>query len=203
MATKQVFPTKANLIAIKKSHKLAELGHDLMARKRNILIHEMMTLLDDVKKLRDEISVTYKKAYQALQEANITLGFVNDIARAIPTDNGLDISFKSVMGVEIPKVSYERTKLKLKYGIASTNTKFDYAFRNFQKVRDLTILLAEVDNSVYRLANAIRRARKRENALENIVIPEFKQQIKYITDTLEEKDREDFSRKKLIKKLKT
>ncbi len=200
MAHKQIFPTKGNLISIKKSSDLAKLGYDLMSRKRNILIREMMSLLDDVNKLRDEISITYKKAYQALQEANITLGFVNDIARAIPIDNGLDISFRSVMGVEIPKIHYEKTKIKLKYGIAMTNTKFDYAFRMFQKVRDLTILLAEVDNSVFRLANAIRKVTKRENALENIVIPEFDYQIKFISDTLEEKEREDLTRKKLIKR---
>jgi len=199
MAHKQIFPTKGNLIAIKKSNSLAQLGHDLMSRKRNILIREMMLLLDDVNQLRDEISVTYKKAYQALQEANITLGFVNDIARAIPIDNGLELSFKSVMGVEIPKVHYVKQEIKLKYGIAVTNTKFDYAFKMFQKVRDLTILLAEIDNSVFRLADSIRKASKRENALKNIVMPEFNYQIKYISETLEEKDREDLTRKKLIK----
>lgn len=202
MAHNQIFPTKGNLLAIKKSNQLATLGSDLMARKRNILIREMMLLLDDVKTLRNEISLVYKKAYQALQEANITLGFINDIARAIPIDNGLDISFKSVMGVEIPKVHYEKTQIKLKYGIALTNTKFDYAFKMFQKVRDLTILLAEVDNSVFRLADATRKASKRENALKNIVIPEFEYQIKFISDTLEEKEREDLTRKKLIKKFK-
>lgn len=202
MAHKQIFPTKGNLIAVKKSNDLANLGADLMARKRNILIREMMILIDDVKTLRDEISQTYKKAYQALQEANITLGFINDIARAIPIDNGLDLSFRSIMGVEIPKVHYVKTKIKLKYGITITNTKFDYAFRMFQKVRDLTILLAEIDNSVFRLANAIRKASKRENALKNIVIPEFDFQVKFISETLEEKEREDLTRMKLIKKKK-
>lgn len=202
MAAKQVFPTKGNLISIKKTNSLAHLGYDLMDRKRNILIREMMTLIDDVRKLRDEISSTFKKAYFALQDANITLGIVSDIARAIPIDNGLSITYRSVMGVEIPKLSYAKEDIQLKYGFQYTNTKFDYAYKNFLKVRDLTILLAEIDNSVYRLANAIRKARKRANALKNVVIPEFEKNIKYITEALEEKDREEFSRKKLIKKSK-
>ncbi len=199
MANKQVFPTKGNLISFKKSLDLAEKGYELMDKKRNILIREMMSLLDDVRELRDKISSTYKKAYQALQEANITLGVVNDIARAISIDNGLEVTYRSVMGVEIPKVSHEKQEIRLKYGIENTNTKFDYAYRKFREVLDMTVKLAEIDNSVYRLANAIRKAQKRANALDNIVIPDFKSNIKYITDALEEKDREEFSRKKVIK----
>lgn len=199
MANKQVFPTKGNLMAIKKSHALAKTGYELMSRKRNILIREMMTLIDDVKKLRNEVSETFEKAYYALQEANITLGIVNDIAKEIPVDDNLEITYRSVMGVEIPKVTHHKTDIKLKYGIASTNTKFDYAFNNFHKARDLTVLLVEVDNSVYRLANAIRKATKRENALKNIVIPNYEKNIKFITETLEEKEREEFTRMKIIK----
>ena len=88
----------------------------------------------------------------------------------------------------------------IKYGISATNTKFDIAYRTFRKVRDLTVLLAELDNSLYRLADAIRKSRKRANALKNIVIPNYQDKIKFISETLEEKDREDFSRKKLMKK---
>lgn len=199
MPDKQVFPTKGNLLALQKSTKLAKLGYNLMDRKRNILIREMMDILDSVKNLREEITSTYQKAYLALQEANITLGLVEDITKAIPIDNGLDITYRSVMGVEIPKVLYQKEEVKIQYGISSTNTKFDYAYKLFQKARDLTIQLAEIDNSLYKLANAIRKARKRANALQNIVIPDYQDKIKYISETLEEKEREEFTRRKIIK----
>ncbi len=199
MPIQQVFPTKGNLLALNKSVKLAQLGYDLMDRKRNILIREMMTLLDRVKEVRDEISDTYRKAYFALQEANITLGVVNEIAKAIPIDNGLEVTYRSIMGVEIPKFIYQEEEVQIRYGISSTNTKFDYAYKNFLKVRDLTIVLAEVDNSLYKLANAIRKARKRANALKNVVIPDYKDKIKFISETLEEREREDFARRKIIK----
>ncbi len=199
MPEKQVFPTKGNLLALNKSVKLARLGYDLMDRKRNILIREMMSQLSKVKNLREEITETYKKAYFALQEANITLGVVNDIAKAIPIDDGLDITYRSVMGVEIPEVIYKKEEVKIKYGISSTNTKFDFAYKLFQRVRDLTIVLAELDNSLYKLANAIRKARKRANALKNIVIPDYQEKIKFISETLEEREREEFTRRKIIK----
>lgn len=199
MANKQVFPTKGNLLALKKSIKLAQLGYELMDKKRNILIREMMEQINKVRSLREEVASIFNKAYFTLQEANITLGVIDDIAKAIPIDNHLDITYRSVMGVEIPKVLYDHEKIRLRYGISNTNTKFDYAYKSFLKVRDLILVLAEVDNSLYRLADAIRKSRKRANALKNIVIPDYQAKIKFISDTLEEREREEFSRRKIIK----
>lgn len=195
----QVFPTKGNLMALQKSYDLAKKGYELMDRKRNILIREMMTMLEDVRVVRNELSDTYQKAYQALQEANITLGIVSDIAKSIPLDQNVSVSYRSVMGVEIPEVSHFFEHVKITYGIGHTNTKFDFAYKSFLKVRELTVKLAEIDNATYRLANAIRRSQKRANALQNIVIPRFEADIKFITEALEEKEREAFTRQKVIK----
>ena len=85
------------------------------------------------------------------------------------------------------------------YGLESTNSRIDEAYLQFQKIKELTMALAEVDNSVYRLANAISKTQKRANALKNIVIPRYREQIRNISDQLEEKDREEFSRMKVIK----
>ncbi|NLB19361.1 MAG: V-type ATP synthase subunit D [Clostridium sp.] len=199
MAKKQVFPTKGNLMAIKKSNALAKVGYDLMDRKRNILIREIMSHLDEVNMLRDQIETTFSKAYMALQEANTTLGIITDLTEAVPIDNGISITYKSVMGVDIPVVHYEKAPIRLTYGMERANTKFDYAYKQFYKVKELTVVLAEIENSVYRLANAIRKSQKRANALKNIVIPEFEGNIKYITEALEEKEREEFTRQKVIK----
>ena len=187
----QVAPTKGNLIATKKSLSLASLGYDLMDRKRNILIREMMEQVENVKMLRDEITKTYAVAYYALQEANMSLGLITDIVDAIPVDNGLQVSYRSVMGVELPKIHYEKQPMELTYGLERANSKLDYAYRCFAKVKEMTIVLAEVENSVYRLANTIRKTQKRANALKNIVIPDFKLTVKNISDALEEKEREE------------
>lgn len=195
----QVAPTKGNLIATKKSLSLASLGYDLMDRKRNILIREMMEQVENVKMLRDEITKTYAVAYYALQEANMSLGLITDIVDSIPIDTGLHVSYRSVMGVELPKISYEKQPMELTYGLERANSKLDYAYRCFAKVKEMTVVLAEVENSVYRLANSIRKTQKRANALKNIVIPDFKLTVKNISDALEEKEREEFSRQKVIK----
>lgn len=198
----KVVPTKGNLIAMKKSLQLANLGYNLMDQKRNVLIKEMMTLLDDVKVIRDQITSSYQEAYDALQEANISMGLITDIVNSTPEDYGISIAYRSVMGVEIPKVAYDKQELKMTYDIERSNSKVDYAYNCFYNVKQLTILLAEVENSVYRLANTIRKTQKRANALRNISIPRFESTIKVISEALEEKEREEFTRQKVIKEMK-
>lgn len=194
-----VTPTKGSLMAIQKSLSLSTLGFELLDRKRNILIREMLLLIDKVKSLRGEISSTYREAYEALQEANVTLGMVQETAMAVPVDDGVTITYRSVMGVEIPNVRLAESEIRMCYGLDRTNSRLDYAYVCFQKAKRVTALLAEVENSVYRLANAIRKTQRRANALENIVIPRYEETAKFITDALEEKDREEFSRLKVIK----
>lgn len=201
MAVK-VFPTKANLMNAKKSLELAKLGYDLMDRKRNILIREMMLLIDKAGEVQQKIDSTYSQAYAALQRANITLGMCEEFSGATPIDDGLKIDYRSVMGVELPTVQLEDSKLDLRYGWSDTNSQLDEAYLKFDEVKKLTARLAEVESSVYKLANAIKKTQKRANALSNIIIPQFQETIKYITEALEEKEREDFSRLKVIKKQK-
>lgn len=196
----QAVPTKGNLIAFKKSLGLARNGYELLDKKRNILVREMMTLIDRATEIQDKIDVTYSKAYLALQRANITMGFIDDIALSVPEEDSLQLSYRSVMGVEVPIVTIDKEEsLGLYYGLQSTNTPIDEAYACFREVKLLTAELAEVENSVYRLADAIKKTQKRANALKNIMIPRFEEGVKFISDALEEKDREEFSRMKVIK----
>ena len=198
-----IFPTKGNLINAKKSLELSKIGYDLMDKKRNILIREMMSLIGEASKLRDEINQTYKSAYSALQNANITLGICQNIASSVPVDDGISISYRSVMGVDIPLVNLKRSEPKLFYGFTKTNSQLDNAYMFFDKVKRITITLATIENSIYRLAVSITKTQRRANALKNIMIPRFTQTVKYISDALEEKEREEFSRQKVIKNQKT
>lgn len=194
-----VFPTKGNLISTKKSLSLAKLGFDLMDRKRNILVREMMTLIDTATSIRGEIETTFAEAYLALQKANITLGVSENIAGGIEIETGVHITYRSVMGVEIPKVKLETSLPSNNYGFSSTNSQLDLAYIKFEKAKQISVVLAEVENSVYRLANAIKTTQRRANALKNINIPQFEDTVKFITNALEEKEREEFSRLKVIK----
>lgn len=123
--------------------------------------------------------------------------------RRCPVENGLSLSSRSVMGVEIPIVKLDPQPVELNYGFVSSSALVDEAYIRFDEVKKLTAELAEVENSVYRLATAVNKTQKRANALKNIIIPRLTSTVKYITDSLEEKEREDFSRLKVIKAQKT
>ena len=199
----QTVPTKGNLLAAKKSLALSKNGFELLDRKRNILIREMMGLMGRASNIQNKIDDTYAQAYQALQMANITLGICSELSKTVPLDNSLNVAYRSVMGVEIPMISIgEPSDMLVPYGLNSTNIMMARAFLKFNEVKQLTAELAEVENSVYRLADAIKKTQKRANALKNIMIPRFEETVKFITDSLEEKEREEFSRLKIIKRQK-
>lgn len=198
-----VVPTKGNLISLKKSYELSKVGFELMDKKRNILIKELMALIKKASEVQNKIDFTYNQAYKALQKANITLGICKEISETVPIDNSLKVSYRSVMGVEIPIVSIDETqKLDFPFGIYTSDSMLDEAYNKFIEVKKLNANLSEIENSIYRLADTISKTQKRANSLKNIVIPNFQRNIKYISDALDEKDREDFSRLKVIKKIK-
>ena len=195
-----VAPTKSNLIKGRASLELSKTGYELLDKKRNVLIREMMELVEKAKEIQDHIYGTIEEAYGALQTVNITMGIkdVEDIAHSIPVDEDFKILLKSVMGVDIPIIKYKESTSAPSYTFHNTNPALDQAVAKFTQVRYMIYTLTEVENSVYKLAKEIQKTLKRANALEYIQIPRYKQQVKYIQEVLEEKEREDFFRLKMI-----
>ena len=195
-----VLPTKGNLMATKRSRALAQTGYELMDRKRNILVREMMNLMDDASRIQKEIDTVFQDAYAALAQANIRLGICDKIAEAVEIDDTVEMRWRSVMGVELPHIPDRAPAPRPEYGFAFTSSALDEACLKFRKVKELTREMAEIETSIYRLAQAIKKTQKRANALQNIVIPGFDHTIRVITEALEEKEREEFVRLKVIKK---
>ena len=195
-----VFATKGNLISTQRSLALAKTGYELMDKKRNILIREMMLLVDKATSIQSEIDKVFSEAYASLIEANLSSGVIQSIAEAVPVENGVRIRTKSVMGVEVPLVTLEEKREEtVPYGLMETDAALDNAYSKFERVRELCVTLSEIENSVYRLAIAIKKTQRRANSLKNIVIPRQEATVKFIVNTLEEKEREEFSRMKIIK----
>lgn len=195
-----ILPTKSNLIAAKRSRSLAATGFSLMDRKRSILMREIMNLIDKAESLQTQIDTVFTEAYSALRTANIDLGTCDQVAESVTPDTDITIRHRSVMGVEIPSVHTEKKPLTLPYGFIDTSSTLDEAYISFNKVKELIRDLAETENTIYRLAYSIKKTQKRSNALKNIVIPSFDHTIKEITESLEEKEREEFARLKVIKR---
>lgn len=199
-----LFPTKGNLMISKSRLALSKQGYELLDKKRNILVREMMLLIDQAKELQDQIGKTFSDAYDALQNANITLGIntVEQISKAIELEDDIRISVRSIMGVEIPIVQMDDVELKPQFGFTRTNISLDKAYEKFHKVKQMSLMLAEIENAIYRLAINVKRTQKRANALQNVMIPKYEVLTKSIVNALEEKEREEFTRLKMIKSFK-
>jgi V/A-type H+-transporting ATPase subunit D len=198
-----LFPTKGNLMLAKRTLRLAKQGYTLLDKKRNVLIREMMELIASAKEIQSQINETFSGAYHALQVANVMFGInrVGRIGYAIPVEEGIKINFRSVMGVELP-IIYDETDESGQYGYGffRTGCALDEAYKKFEGVKQLTLKLAEVESSVYRLAVNIKKTQKRANALKNIMIPRYEAITSMIQEVIEEKEREEFTRLKVIKR---
>lgn len=196
------FPTKGNLMLAKNSLALAHQGYDLMDKKRNILLKELMGLIDEAKDIQEEIDSTFTRAYACLQRANIEHGIsmVQQLAFTVPIEDSIRIQTRSIMGTEIPYVKYDAKQNDLTYSFSTTYESIDIVREAFRDVKELTIKLSMVENAAYRLAMNIRKTQKRANALKNITIPTYTALVKDISNALEEKEREEFTRLKVIKR---
>lgn len=200
----RTFPTKGNLILAKNSLALANQGYELMDKKRNILIRKLMELIDQAKDIQEQIDSTFTHAYKCLQHANIEHGIslVSQLAYTVPIEDSIKIKSRSIMGTEIPLVDYTPDENQPTYSFSTTDESIDRAREAFRKVKELTIKLSMIENAAYRLATNIKKTQKRANALKNITIPTYTTLVSSISNALEEKEREEFTRLKVIKQRK-
>ena len=198
-------PTKGNLMAAKNTLRLSKRGYEMLDKKRNILVREMMTLIEEAKDVEAQIERTFTDAYRALEYANLIMGVsnVSDLAHSAVFEDSVSVDLRSVMGVEIPVVNIREEGKRPIYGFYGTSSALDEACAKFSQVKHLTVKLTEIENAIYRLAINIKKTLKRANALENITIPTYEKLSKEIQTALEEKDREEHSRLKIIKKAKS
>lgn len=198
------FPTKGNLMRARQTLKTSQMGYELLDKKRNVLIRELFELNDRAAEIQKEIETTFAEAYYALEEANIGMGLENvrTLSFGMPVEASVRVKARSIMGVEIPLLDYDEPPHAPNYGFMNTTVALDDAVRKFMQVKYLTIRLSSVENAAYRLAETIRKTQKRASALKNITIPKYEALTKLIAETLEEKDRDEFTRLKVIKKKK-
>jgi V/A-type H+-transporting ATPase subunit D len=204
MSSENVSPTRINLIQTKKTLRLAISGRDVLERKRDILIRELRNSVYEAERIREELSEALAKAYQGLKEANMAKGSetIANVALGSSLEADFLLDFRSIMGVIVPIVEFQ-SKLDVKpdYGFANTSAELDKAFEQFYSVLKLIADLAKVEGTTFQIAYDVRRTQRRVNALNHVVIPMYTNITKRIELVLEEKEREEFVRTKLIKRL--
>ena len=196
-------PTRKNLLLAKNRLALAQKGYDLLDKKRKVLVNELAavkTQTDETYKVTQE---AIHKAHRALNIAHTEMGRgrIMDICSRTPKNTPVKITFRSIMGVDLPTVNIENAFSTIFYELHETTVSLDEAVLAWKEALRHIIAWAAVENTVHRLKLHIKKTQKRANALGNITIPMYEARIKYIQERLEERERDELARLKLAKKL--
>jgi len=197
-------PTRMELLKLKDREKLAVKGHSLLKEKRDALIKEFFDILDRVKGARDNVEETLSSAYDNLTAAQVVMGdlAVQKSALSVKESVDVDIDSRSIMGVVVPVMDStieKRSLIDRGYSFADTSVRLDEAAKKFEEAIALIMELGEIEKTIYLLAAEIESTKRRVNALEHIMIPKLQNTVKSIEMRLEEMERENFVRLKMIK----
>ena len=200
-----VKPTRMELLSIRKKLTLAEKGHNLLEQKRDSLVERFFSVIDKRNDLVNELEDLFKEAFQSLIQAQMILGEkqVERIARLSPHAGELEFTEDNIMGVKIPKMDDQSFTIPKEpsYGMSESCAKLDDSQQQFRTVMQKLLMLADLEGGIKSLAVEIEKTKRRVNVLENNLIPKLKATQKYIEMQLEEREREDFFRRKRIKAL--
>lgn len=201
----KVSTTRAELLIHKEQILLARQGHDLLEKKRTVLVKEFMRTVSTVTKHADVLQQTAVKASRSLARAEAIAGAeaVRSASLAARGQLSLGMRIVNVMGVKIPQFSQTgigRSILGRGYAIGGTSVSVDEAAASFEDEIEAILQLAESELRLTRLSREIQRTSRRLNALEHYLIPQLESEQKYIQMALDERERSDHFRMKLIKR---
>lgn len=197
-----VAATRMKLLELRGKSKLAQHGHDLLKEKMDALIIEFYDVLNEVKEAQSQTSDVIEKAHKSLRMASLSMGThkLRNLGLNAPATLSLRTSTRNIMGVKAPRLELEeRVVDKPFYDAETTTVAFDVAITNFRKSMSAVVNLAEKIATMQKLAYEINTTKRRVNALNHIIIPRLNNTATFIELTLEEDDRETFSRLKFIK----
>ncbi|MBI2954982.1 MAG: V-type ATP synthase subunit D [Chloroflexi bacterium] len=203
MPQNNVPPTRAVLLQTRRDLAFAREAHDLLDRKRQALIAHVWSMMQHAEGLERRLEEQLVVAYEGFGRARMSMGVerVEWVALSTAKATRVDITERSIMGVQVPTVKVEPRELHLEYSLSGTTASIDRAVEAFGEVLSLVCRVAETETTVWRLTREIRKTQRRVNALANILIPNYESIIAQVEVALEEKEREDFYRAKAVKRL--
>ena len=197
-----VTATKIELFKYKRSSQVATMVQKILDDKRKVLLKNIEEMITEAQKTRGGIWDPLQDIYQSVNESYLSLGVatVDSVAQSTPGVMEVDSDVKRVVDVTIPVLSVtEKDTKSIPYGFADTNASIDRGAKLIKDLLPKICKAAEYEKSIFSLAKALEKTQKLLNALENVIIPQYKQRVRFILATLEEREREEFARLKKVK----
>lgn len=194
-------PTKANLMKAKSQLELINEGYDILDKKRKALIGQYNAKINQRNELNSIVNSSIKDVKKNIKKAIVTTGEdrLKSIALSVPIDNSISLKEKKFMQTRIFEIDFDEKKLDLSYSLNLTNSLFDEALISLNDVKDKVYKLAELDTTIKNLDTEIKKTSKKVNSLEKVQIPNYQSIIKSISSQIEEREREEFSKTKMVK----
>lgn len=199
----KALPTKIEFLRIQRSLSVSRAVYKILEDKREILLRRLDEIIGEASKARNELWEPLSEAYQALYNAYLKIGplAVDTAAATIPTSIEVTYTTRRVVDVDVPSVEIDELNVGCCYGFADTNSDLDIATMTIRKTLPIIFKAAETETAIFRLANELRKTQRLLNALEYIVIPNYEESLRFISSTLEQREREEFVRLKHVKKM--
>jgi V/A-type H+-transporting ATPase subunit D len=197
-----VAATKIELLKYKRSSQVATMVQKILDDKRKVLLRNIEEMITEANKARGGIWEPLQDVYKSVNNAYLSLGTttVDSVAQSTPAVMEVDTKIKRIVDVSIPTLNVtEKDTKSMPYGFADTNSSIDRAAKQIKALLPKICKAAEYENSIFALAKALEKTQKLLNALENVIIPQYRLRIKFILSTLEEREREEFVRLKKVK----
>lgn len=197
-------PTRMELLSTRRKRILAEKGHKLLGEKRDALVVQFFDIIKRRKELRSEVRSSIEGAQDHIQDAMAVLGYetIRSYTQGIEPYPAPRITMLNIMGVRVPIIEGRDPEDKdMPWSLGSTPQALDDSMEAYRAAIRSLLRLAEVDSAMERIAVEIEKTKRRVNALEHIFIPRLRNTERYITMQLQEREREDFFRRKRIKAL--
>ena len=192
-------PTKANLMKAKNQLSLIKEGYDILDKKRKALIGQYNAKINQRNELNKVVNSYIKVVKKNIKKAIVTTGEdrLKSIALSVPLDESITLKEKKFMQTKIFEINFDEKKLDLSYSLNLTNSLFDEALLSLNDLREKKF--EELDTTIKNLDTEIKKTSKKVNSLEKVQIPNYEAIIKLISGQIEEREREEFSKTKIIK----
>jgi len=199
----KVSPTRMNLLSRKSQKNLASEGVELLKHKREVLLSKFMDLVKPLMDKHDRLHKEMVQAFHCLNTARAIDGWGELKSAALLWDKKvtIQISKETNWGVEIPKIEFvEGLGTHFSESHSHSVSLRIYETRDrFEKILKLIFEIAPIEAALKRLGREIQKTTRRINALEVMLIPRLRNEIRFIKSTLEEREREDNFRLRRIK----